>query len=116
MRKSARPTGPNGGTCQTIGTAEIKSNSMTASELRASAPPEQGDRGRDHRDQPCETADQLEGANEGATREILYQLRPRRPLGCRKPIDLVDENAGAEPDQDLPRRRRRGRRPPGRRR
>ena len=37
MMNRASPTGPNGGTCQTIGTAEIKSNSMTASELRASA-------------------------------------------------------------------------------
>jgi hypothetical protein len=37
MMKRARPTGPNGGTCQTIGTAESKSKSTTATELRASA-------------------------------------------------------------------------------
>jgi hypothetical protein len=37
MMKRAIPTGPNGGTCQAIGTAEITSNSTTATELRASA-------------------------------------------------------------------------------
>ncbi len=35
--KRARPTGPNGGTCHVIGTAETTSNSTTATELRASA-------------------------------------------------------------------------------
>ncbi len=35
MMKRARPTGPNGGTCQVIGTAETKSNSTTATELLA---------------------------------------------------------------------------------
>ena len=37
MMKRARPTGPNGGTCQTMGTAESKTKSTTATELRASA-------------------------------------------------------------------------------
>ena len=36
VMKSARPTGPNGGTCQVIGTAETTSNSTTATELGAS--------------------------------------------------------------------------------
>jgi hypothetical protein len=37
------------------------------------------------------------------TRRQIDQLRPRRPFGCGKPVDPVDENARAEPDQDLPR-------------
>ena len=81
----ARPTGPDGDTCQVIGTAETKSNSTTATELRAS-PAEEGDPGRDHRDQPREAAGQLEGADKGAAGEILDQTCAGRPLRCRKPI------------------------------
>jgi hypothetical protein len=33
--KRARPTGPNGGTWQTVGTAESKSKGTIATELRA---------------------------------------------------------------------------------
>jgi hypothetical protein len=36
IMKRVRPTGPNGGTCHVIGTAEARSSSTTATELRAS--------------------------------------------------------------------------------
>ena len=63
MMKRARPTGPNGGTCQTIGTAESKSKSTNRDRATSVGPPEQSDPGPDHRDQPRKAADQLEGAD-----------------------------------------------------
>jgi hypothetical protein len=98
----ARPTGPDGGTCQVIGTAETKSNSTTATELRASARRKRATPAAttaiSHAKPPVSSKVQV-----GAAGEILDQTCAGGPLRCRKPIDLLDENAGAEPDQDLER-------------
>lgn len=83
---SARPTGPDGDTCQVISTAETKSNSTTATELRASARRKRATPAATQRDQPREAAGQLEGADKGAAGEILDQTCAGRPLRCRKPI------------------------------
>ena len=103
MMKRTRPTGPNGGTCQVIGTAETKSNSTTATELRASA--------RRNSATPAATTAishaKLPISSNARMRELpVKSSTSRAPVArsaCRKPIDLLDENAGAEPDQDLKR-------------
>ena len=100
---SARPTGPDGDTCQVISTAETKSNSTTATELRASA--------RRKRATPAATTAISHAkppvSSKVRIRELPVKSSTRRAPVARSaagsPFDLLDENAGAEPDQDLER-------------
>jgi hypothetical protein len=99
----ARPTGPDGDTCQVIGTAETKSNSTTATELRASA--------RRKRATPAATTAISHAkppvSSKVRIRELPVKSSTRRAPVARSaagsPFDLLDENAGVEPDQDLER-------------